>query len=198
MLPWGAPLPLVGPVSGPPQWIVPLADDVVSNVATYDLVWTGDFAAVVVDVHNMLSVTNNVIAQIRTTGDGGATWDAAAGDYTIQASSISGNGSQSFTQNASNPNMAFHAGALQVSNVVAGEGLSATFTIPRPFDASHTELYGTGGYYSTAATPEAVTIFSGTRKALARVDGVRLYFTSGNIASARIRARGMIGYGAAA
>ena len=144
------------------------------------------------------SATNNVIAQYRTTGDGGATWDAGASCYRLEASSIGGNGQQNFTQNANNANMAFHAGALQASNTATGRGVTAALTILRPFDAAYTNCYGYGGYHAnTGGGVPAVSIFSGTRKAAARVDGVRLYFTSGNIASARIRARGLIGYGEA-
>jgi len=44
----------------------------------------------------------------------------------------------------------------------------------------------------------AICQFFGMRKAAARVDGVRLYFSTGNIASARFRSRGIIGYGGAA
>lgn len=194
---WTAPLPLVGPVSGPPQWIEPIADDVVSGVATYDLVWTGDYAAVRIDVHDMVPVTNS-IAQIRTTSDGGATFAATAGDYHLQAMTVSANATQQFTQNASAANMALHAGASQVNSVASAQGYSGKITILRPFDAAYTAIHGYGGYYGVTGPGMAICEFFGMRKAPARVDGVRLYFSTGNIASARFRSRGIIGYGEAA
>lgn len=197
MLPWGAPLPLVGPVSGPPQCVVPLADDLVNDVTVYDLVWTGDFAAVHVDVHDMVPASN-AIAQIRTTSDGGATFDSAASDYHIQGMTVSANGVQSWTQNAANPNMALHAGASLVNSLTSAQGYSGTITILRPFDAAYTAIHGYGGYYGVTGPGMAICQFSGMRKSAARVDGIRLYFSTGNIASARFRSRGIIGYGDAA
>lgn len=193
---WTAPVPLVGPVSGPPQWIEPIAGDVVSGVATYDLVWTGDYAAVQIDVHNMVPASN-AIAQIRTTSDGGATFDAVAGDYHLQAMTVSGNATQQFTMNPNAANMALHAGASLVNSVASAQGYSGKFTILRPFDAAYTPIHGNGGYYGVLGPGMAICTFFGMRKAAARVDGVRLYFSTGNIASARFRSRGIIGYGEA-
>ena len=195
-LPWTAPLPLAAPVSGPPQWIEPIADDVISNALTHDITWTGDYEAVLIDLLRVVPVTTNTNLRYFTSSDGGANFDVGATDYRYQTIAVTAGNVQAFAQVASNVHMLFHSSAYQSSNFADG-GYTLLMTIPRPFRSQYTGLYSHGGYYGTNGPGSAVLRSVGERKEVGRVDGIRFQFDGGsNISTGRIRAWGILPWGA--
>ncbi len=192
MLPWAAPLPLSAPVSGPPQWIEPIADDELSNVATYEVTWAGDYEAVLIDYYKIVPVTDNVIAYLRTTSNGGATWDGGSALYNTEAMGVSASNLQRFAQQSGAGSVFVHPGANQMQNYAFG-GLTLAVTVLRPFKAEFTQVYGYGGYTSTSGPGSSITRFAGQRTEAARVDGLQIRMDTGNISTGRVRARGIVG-----
>ena len=194
MLPWSAPLPLSAPVSGPPQWIEPIANlEFVGGEARAEIVWTTDYELVLVDTLKLLPETDNVNCWLRTSGDGGTTWDAGVSDYQAQAMSVSAANLQRFNNSMATDQIWVNATALQVDANIAYGGVTVRFVVQRPFNAEYTQIQGIGGYYGQSGPGSATTLFSGARKEAGRVDGVSVNFGSSNIAGGRVRARGIVG-----
>lgn len=199
MPPWGAPLPLVGPVSGPPQLIEPIADEQISGPQlTYEMSWAKDYAAVVVDVWGLIPVSSGTTVRMRTSGDGGSTFDAGAGDYRYNNMTISWAGVQRFIPSVDIDYVQMFGGTDNMSNA-AGFGAFGRITFRQPLAATYTEIQFNGGFYSTAGPGEALIWGSGKRLSAARVDAYQLYLTPvGNLSSGRISTRGVLPYGEAA
>ena len=194
-LPWTMPLPLSAPVSGPPQWIEPIADEVISNAPTYEVAWTGDYQAVVFDLHKVLPTLNNVAAWFRTSSDGGDNFDAVANDYKRQEMGVSAGNLQRLEAITTAAEGMFHPPALQLSNVAEG-GMTLTMVILWPFRAERTHIFGRGYYYGNSGPGSASTRFFCERVAAERVDAFQFFMGSGsNIASGRVRVRGFLPWG---
>ena len=189
---WKTPLPLAGPVSGPPQIFDLIVDEKASSVATYDLTWTKDYRAILVEIMELTPVTNNTILQFRTSGDGGATFDGGASDYRTQSVSVTN--LLRFAQLSSHNSIYTHATANQMAS---SGGWTGTVVIAQPFEGVRTAIYGQGGYLSTGAIGPAVTKLHGHRNAAARVDGFRMFMDVGDIASVAVRAVGVLPLGEA-
>ena len=191
-LPWSMPLPLSAPISGPPQWIEPIADEEISNATSYDLTWTGDYELVVIDVLKLVLVTDNQNLLLRTSSDGGATWDAGASDYQAQVMGVSAGNLQRFNNSMATDQIWTNPTALQHDSLSYG-GATLQIIVLRPFAAEYTQVQGHGGYYGNSGPGSSVTIFSGARKEAGRVDGIRLFSGGSNISTGRVRARGIVG-----
>lgn len=195
MVHWNAPLPLLARPSGPPQLWVPIADDTISNAATYDLTWDEDLAMVLVRIIQFSPATNGVQLLGRTSGDGGATWDSGATDYTWQCI---GRGSSYGINNSQGAAFLRFIGAnagVDVGNA-AGYGMTGNFYLFNPSDAKQTHILGEGVYRWSGGANSMGFQSQGTRTASARCNGFQLYFHSGNIATGRVQVRGLLAHGA--
>lgn len=182
-------LPLTEMVSGPPVLWEPIIDRDVSNVATVDLVWAGDFDAVLIDFSNVKPVTDNVEVQLQLCGDGGATWDAGASDYYYRSHFF-------HTTQTTRGNAGAFIGLTRIGPAI-GQGNAANewnrgnLIIARPFDpATKTQLIGRGGYEDLTPSIHSWQVFA-QRDTAKRTDGLRFLYGSGNVSEGRFIAYGL-------
>ncbi len=193
MVHWKAPLPSLAFPSGAPQIWRPIRDETVSDVGTYDLTWAEDIALLWLQVFAMTPVTNGVTLYARTSGDGGSTWDAGASDYqyhsVARVSALGLNNSAGAAQMLLNPASA----GTDIGNQ-ASYGVSGNIFLLNPGSGKQTNLlaytlFRNGGGNANQSSSQA------TRKSVAAVDGLRLFFSSGNINTGRFLSRGLVAYG---
>lgn len=195
MVHWKAPLPLLSRPGGPPQLWREIADDTVSNVATYDLTWTEDLARLWVRITQFTPVDNGTRLRVRTSGDRGSTFDSGASDYNRQATGRGSALGLGFTT-ADDSILCQNIGSgVDVSNV-AGYGISADFYVFNPFEAKRTHVIGHGVHRWSGGVNALGMQVSGMRLSSTRVDGFQLSFRSGNISTGRVQARGIVAHGA--
>lgn len=188
---WGAPLPLVGAVSGPPQLFDLISDDVVSNAATHVVSWDRDYRLVLVSIDHLVPVTNNTLLRVRTSSDGGATFDAGATDYRYELMTVAN--VQRLLQSALDAYIQIGGLGSNLSNN-ADFGYHADLVVAQPFDVKRTMLHGQLGYWPNEGIVTMGAVY-GLRLAAGRVDALQFFMSAGNISTARIRATGVLAYG---
>lgn len=185
---WKAPMPLLARPSGPPQLWVQVADVELSAVAQADIVWTEPLALLRLRLSHVVPVTNSVVLQARTSPDAGSTFDAGASDYSYHR--VHRWSTQSLTNSAG-------ASVVPLTDIVgnnAGYGATGDVWLFSPGDAKQTCAYSSIVYRDAANN--AIWVSNRfTRLSAAKVDGLRLFFASGNIASGRVTARGLLEHG---
>ena len=186
---WKAPVPLLAFPAGPPQIWLPISEQVISNAAQADVVWPGlDFAVVRLRLIGVVPVTTANALNLRTSGDGGATFDSGASDYSYHR--VARWSSQAFA-NSPGINRAI-LNTNQANNV--NYGANGAILIWSPGDARHT----------MGLSPLVILDNGGnvvhqqcrfTRLSAGIVDAVRFYYDTGNINQGRIVADGLLAHG---
>ena len=171
-------------ISGPPVLFEPIADRQASGDAQIDIAWTGDYAAVFIDIFNARPATDLQEFRCRTSSDGGTTFDAGASDYDFRLM-----GWFASQTNSAGP-AAFARISPDVGNA-ADEACHFSMILPHPFDTTEqTQFIGFGGMVNNAGAPATLQLY-GRRAAAGRVDAVRFFFAVGNIAEGRFTATGL-------
>jgi hypothetical protein len=157
-----------------------LTSGTVSSAATLDIVLTSytGYRGIQIELINFIPATDNVNLHLRTSTNGGSSYDAGGSDYRYAYLSIFNGGSSTQSSSA--------AAQIQIDNATGNgtaEGLSSTVKIMGQtntaiqqriiFDGDSFEASGDGVRVSGA----------GRRQAAGDVDAVRFLFSSGNIAS---------------
>lgn len=155
--------------------LVPISKTTASSDAAIDISLTGGYSAYVVRIHNLVVATDGAQLLMRTSDDGGTTFDSGA-DYTYsrmwlyttfaQADSASATSMQ-LTGTIGNATGEGAAGSVNIHPGAGALWSSAEWSI------AHTHTGALGG----------VTIGGGTRKSTTTIDAVRFLMTSGNITS---------------
>lgn len=130
-------------------------------------------------IFNLLPATDNVLLKLRTSTNGGSSYDAGASDYSVQGITAGVN----FADGAADAVFLtdITTASASVGNA-ANEGVWGEITIHRPNDAK----YGRVSFHAEFIEPTGGgnnTIGGGRRLAAANIDAFRLLFSSGNIAS---------------
>jgi hypothetical protein len=123
---------------------------------------------------------------MRTSTDGGATYDSGASDYWWNMSNIA-NGTESLDFDAADSKMSI---AVNVGNV-AGEALSGVYRITLPADATPTMISGYGLSWRFGNGNIAHGAFSGQRLSFADVDAVQILPASGTLISGKFALYGV-------
>lgn len=165
-----------------------LASQDASNSATLDFT---EFDASLYDAYefvisNLVPATDGVSLWIRTSTDGGSTYDSGASDYGYmgQITSIAG------------PDRYGTTGAQIVANsgligsAASEDGWSGTVTLPGPHLAKRTMIHVRGAYWDTSTAIWLLDL-AGFRLAAADVDAIRFMFSSGDIESGSITMYGL-------
>ena len=166
-----------------------ISETVVSTaVASVDL--TGfvpaDYTSYEVELINVVPATDAATLNARTSSDGGSSYDSGASDY---GWSYSGLNTSDNTQ--SEGAISSEARVCQSAGSSAGEdGVSGTIRIHGPDLAKETKASYHMTYCDTAGR-HAYVIGGFTRLSSADVDGVQIFFSSGNIESGTIVFRGI-------
>ena len=193
MVHWKAPLPLLAFPSGPPQLWIPIRDDTVSNVASYDLTWSEDIALLWLRLFGVIPATNGVAPYLRTSGDGGSTFDSGASDYQFHAlARVSALGFVNSTGAAQLQLNPIGVGT-DVGNT-AGYGITGDVLVFNPGAGKQTNILSHLVYRNSSTNPSSAQT-QGARKSAALVDGLQVFFSLGNISSGRFVSRAILAYG---
>lgn len=135
---------------------------------------------------NVVPASNNVILWLRTTADG-TTWNSTAGDYDW---ALVSNGSAS-AAGSNETKIILTAG---VGNVTAQGGVSAICRISDPAGTAHNKrITCSGSNAGNGAGTGNMAVFqsSGMRVATAAIVGFQFLFSTGNIASGKVKLYGV-------
>lgn len=148
--------------------------DDTSIVDGYDYIFIGRL---------LVPATDGASLWVRTSNDGGSTFDEGASDYeTAGLYTKSGSTVAAFGGTQTR----FTIGSRGVENTSAQGGISFIMTLVDPGDsATHTGMHATV-HYEEDDTTFGFTAAAGKRTAAEAVDGVRFLFSSGNISSGTI------------
>lgn len=138
----------------------------------------------VIQVQNAIPASSAAL-WVRTSTDGGSTYDSGASDYGYQANS------QAINQDS--------VAQIQVCPTAgAASGLSAntsgvclTLFVAAPSAAAYTQMHWTGSYITSTGLISPTGDGVGMRKATANVDAIRFLFSTGNIASGKFKLYGI-------
>ena len=182
---YGLPHPLFADLPAPPPPLVFIGDQTASNVAQIDIPWDLEFEQVHVLINNLTPVTANVVPWIRTSSDGGATFDAGVSDYRF-ISTVFFTSALGVVSSAAD-----HIGMTDDANDLSSAADGAFLvTVRRPFDTDlFTVVQSFGGHFITVPGP-GVTKGHGQRNAAGRVDALRFFMQTGNISAGRFFAWG--------
>ena len=125
---------------------------------------------------------------VRTSTDGGSTFDSGASDYTYRVNSTGGAASGTTTK------IVVNDGALAdaIGNTASDMGFCGTVLLYAPHQAANTVVTVTGAFGSYQTNDSIrMTDAVGMRLSAADVDGIQFLFNSGNIASGTVTAYGM-------
>lgn len=181
---WGTP-------SGATNYWELIASATASTSATIDFTGlTSTYIAYKVIISNLVSATDGTTVYMRTSTDGGSSYDAGASDYAYSvrfnqltaAVSASANGSAASS---------FIAVVINLGNA-ANEQYSGEIIIFNPSAANYCQAYCHGIYVNADANYFA-TWGGGIRLAAADVDAIRFLLSSGNITSGEFRLYGIRG-----
>ena len=132
---------------------------------------------------NVTPGTDNRIFQMRTSTDGGSTYDSGASDY-VYSLDAGGN-----VSNASSSNMPV-AGTNALGAAAGEYGYSGVVNLHAPHLAVDTYVTFSGGYINSSASYRFV-IGTARRDSAADVDGVQFLFNSGTLGSGTINVYGL-------
>mgnify|MGYP003644369596 CR=1 FL=1 len=144
------------------------------------------YDVIIFEFGNVITSTDSVSLQMRTSSNGGASFDAVASDYRMQRllqlnGAVSGD-----TITAS----VLAIGGQNAGTAAGEEGLSGTAKIMLPGLAKRTRVLSQVGLVSNLNTLATTTLF-GERQSSADVDAVRFLLSSGTFASGTITMYGM-------
>lgn len=177
--------------------IIPIGEkQSISSLSAVDISLTGGYDEYVIKFWTVIPATNGAALLLRTSTDAGATFDSGASDYLWGFS-------RNNTGGGSTPGLYLSGGAGDAQFVVsantssstgmvntAGYGTSGEIRIFKPSQTGATLLKSNALLFVSTTT--LVEIFSGgARVALADVDAVRLFFSSGNMASGEYQLYGV-------
>lgn len=147
-----------------------------------------DYGLYEIELENVLPVTDGVLLYLRTSTDGGSSYDSGASDY---GWALSG----TLTPSSSDTNGSFVDTKIQLArrtvDNVSGGGVNGTLRIRNAGDSLFTNIIGNVYFVDASGGEYVFYVANGVRKALSDVDAVQLLFASGNIASGTIRLYGI-------
>ena len=136
-------------------------------------------------------VTDNVGLYLRTSTDGGSTFDSGASDYGFTALNSRTNLNTLSTSGVSAATAIQLDGYHNVHTDANCDGVDGVVRIFRPSEAAYTRMYFAVVNPRTALTDESYNQGMGVRASATDVDAIRLLFSSGNIASGTVRLYGV-------
>ena len=182
-------------LEGKPQKRVLIDEQVASNDATIEFTnnLDGGFENYELVFNNITPVTDNVYLYMRTSSDGGSSFDSGASDY-------SWGGQNPYTSSALNDvaapeitvNISLSLAASGISNVATEGGLSGLMAF-NGIEQSNFFRFSVHGIYK-AGNSNASSAFQGggMRLSAGIVDGLQFFFSSGNISSGTFKLYGVL------
>lgn len=170
--------------------LVLLEQHTASNSASLDFTAciSGVYDDYLIELVNVLPVTNTQPLRMRMSTDGGATYDSGNNYNWLRWGFDSGGGSAS-GGNA----VAFIQVDLQgVSNTPSAAGATGSLRLQPSVGSFQTAVFGDLSFYTTGAGSFTKELVAGRYTPSTAVDAFQFYFASGNIASGTVRVYGLV------
>lgn len=164
-----------------------LSTTTISAQATADIALTAGYKSYRFELLNVIPATNATTLQMRTSTDGGSTFDAGAGAYgfVVSGRDVAGALISSVSSSATSISLT-DAGA--VASTSTGMGVCGDVKIFNPAGTGNSKaVRGFLSYRSSGASGICVLDVTAERGATADVDAVRFFFSSGNLSTGTIR-----------
>ena len=142
-------------------------------------------------LNNVVPVSDGVQLYMRTSTDGGSSYDSGSSDYDYRSAAINNSGTFESTGSVDSTFMGLNQGVSSIGSA-SGEGISLVVHLYQP---SNSSLFTTMSYQGTAIYSEGSMrpqFGSGARMATADVDAVQFLFSSGNLESGEINMYGVV------
>ena len=185
-------------LQGNGAWITPSAGALtfintsdISAAATYDFTAfnSSSYDSYVLNVMNLIPVTDDVSLDLLTSTDGGSSYDSSSGNYAWM-----GFGGETNTQSGSDNSIWMNgstaSNSYRFGSAANEDGGSFALHIMSPHLTKRTMFHWEGSFFSANDTT-AHLLGCGARLSSADVDAIRLVFSSGNIESGTITAYGV-------
>ena len=142
-------------------------------------------------LNNVVPVSDGVQLYMRTSTDGGSSYDSGSSDYDYRSAAINNSGTFESTGSVDSTFMGLNQGVSSIGSA-SGEGISLILQLYQP---SNSSLFTTMSYQGTAIYSEGSMrpqFGSGARMATSDVDAVQFLFSSGNLESGEINMYGVV------
>ena len=169
-----------------------LAEVDISSDATVEFTAFDDslYESYVFAFHNVTPATDGAELQMRTSSDGGSSYDSGASDYEVVLRRLKSGNDSNVATGSGDSELALTRGEVGSS---AGEtGICGELMIYAPDAAVHTQMTWDLSYITDANTM-AMLSGAGRRMSAADVDAVQFLFDSGNLESGKIVMYGIRG-----
>lgn len=180
------------PIYVPPRGLVPINEyPITSAVAAIDVPIPAGYRVVELHLLNIKPATNGAGLFLRTSSNGGVSFDAGASDYAYGSLFISSAGTVTAGGNVS---QSVQLSIMAMNNVAANAGASGVVRIFQPgdtarkvqFDSDLTFINDTGSGYLVRA------LANGMRDLAGDVDYIRLIMHIGNIDGGLVKVMGLM------
>lgn len=157
--------------------LVLLASQTAAAVAVVDFAASIDGTYDEYELHivNAVPATNSVTAYLRTSANGGTSFDAVATDY--------------YTDGVNAAQIAISSGVI--SNLAASGGLCGVVRMFDPAGTTHKKRFDVRNSWLQAAAAPSNVAAAATRDSVAAVNAIRFLFSAGNIASGKFKLYGV-------
>ena len=164
----------------------------ISAAATYDFTafTAASYEHYIFHLQNVIPATDDRHLWVRTSTDGGSSYDAGGSDYNWGGQG----GNASFVEDAADGQFAATGNGTSAASTIGStsteSGVSGTIQLFGPHTTSFTHMQSNLTFHNAS---DALTHadFGGARVSAADVDGFRILFESGNIESGTITAYGL-------
>lgn len=156
---------------------------------------TSRFARYIITFDALVPATNNDTLSLRTSSDGGGTFDSASTDYSYTGmQTYAGLGSASFVASTGDTKVVLHS-LTTVSSTASNGGISGRIELLAPSQTTgfHHMLFGAVWHAEAYSGVLSQAQGAAARRSSSAVNGLRLYFAGGNITSGTVRVYGVNG-----
>lgn len=176
------------PISIPGMAVDPFFSGEFTSGTNADIAWTKDYEFIRFLLFGCQSATDGAGFRMRTSADGGSTFDSGATDYNLRTVRRSDT-----NQIDAGPALAYLPISIDGNGSnAAGETGMFEIMLLNPFDTNRqTQVISSGGAVISTSAPYGQQCF-GSRDSAGRVDAVRFYWQFGNWAAGTIIAEGFI------
>lgn len=171
--------------------LILLATATASASASIDFVSSIDSTYDIYEVHiiSAIPATDNTEMILRSSSDGGSTFDSGASAYTTHI--IAGTNGQAVQNSGGDTNSILLTNSGQNVGNAAGESINGIIRLYAPSNTALFTQFGINMNWLTADTDSGVTIGSGSREEAAIVNGLQLKMLVGDIISGEFKLYGV-------
>lgn len=176
------------------QGMALLSTSTPSAATSVDLTGLNDrFSRYIITFDALVPATNNDTLSLRTSSDGGSSFDSGAGSYVYTGSeTYSGIGSAAFVGSAGDTKIILHS-TTTVSSTASNGGISGVVQLRDPAQTSgYHHLQFSAAWFSESYSGTIASVNgAAARKSSSAINALRLYFAGGNITSGTVRVYGV-------